>query len=103
MEREQAIKFMLDLLRLLVQKEGSDLFITVGFPPAIKIHGKVTPVSKKALTQENCQAMTYAIMNDKQMKGFEESKECNFAISPAGIGRFRVNAFRSVFRQDTLE
>jgi len=93
MEREQAIKFMLDLLRLLVQKEGSDLFITVGFPPAIKIHGKVTPVSKKALTQENCQAMTYAIMNDKQMKGFEESKECNFAISPAGIGRFRVNAF----------
>ncbi len=93
MEREQAIKFMLDLLRLLVQKEGSDLFITVGFPPAIKIHGKVTPVSKKALTQENCQAMTYAIMNDKQMKSFEESKECNFAISPAGIGRFRVNAF----------
>ncbi len=93
MEREQAIKFMLDLLRLLVQKEGSDLFITVGFPPAIKIHGKVTPVSKKALTQDNCQAMTYAIMNDKQMKGFEESKECNFAISPAGIGRFRVNAF----------
>ncbi len=93
MEREQAIKFMLDLLRLLVQKDGSDLFITVGFPPAVKIHGKVTPVSKKALTQENCQAMTYAIMNDKQMKGFEASKECNFAISPAGIGRFRVNAF----------
>ena len=93
MEREQAIKFMLDLLRLLVQKEGSDLFITVGFPPAIKIHGKVTPVSKKALTQDNCQAMTYAIMNDKQMKTFEETKECNFAISPAGIGRFRVNSF----------
>ncbi len=93
MEREQAIKFMLDLLRLLVQKEGSDLFITVGFPPAIKIHGKVTPVSKKALTQENCQAMTYAIMNDRQMKDFEATKECNFAISPPGIGRFRVNAF----------
>ncbi len=93
MEREQAIKFMLDLLRLLVQKEGSDLFITVGFPPAIKIHGKVTPVSKKALTQENCQAMTYAIMNDRQMKDFEATKECNFAISPPGIERFRVNAF----------
>lgn len=93
MEREQAIKFMLDLLKLMVQKSGSDLFITVGFPPAIKIHGKVTPVSKKALTQENCQAMTYAIMNDKQVKAYESTKECNFAIAPPGIGRFRVNAF----------
>ena len=93
MERDQAIKFMLDLLKLMVQKSGSDLFITVGFPPAIKIHGKVTPVSKKALTQENCQAMTYAIMNDRQVKTYEATKECNFAIAPPEIGRFRVNAF----------
>ena len=93
MERDQAIKFMLDLLRLLVQKQGSDLFVTVGFPPAIKIHGKVTPVSKKALTKENCQAMAHAIMNDKQLKEYEATNECNFAINPPGIGRFRVNAF----------
>ncbi|MCP4041226.1 MAG: PilT/PilU family type 4a pilus ATPase, partial [Gammaproteobacteria bacterium] len=92
MEREQAIKFMLDLLRLMVQKKGSDLFITVGFPPAIKIHGKVTPVSKKALTKEDSKAMSHAIMNDKQLKAFEATKECNFAIAPPGIGRFRVNA-----------
>ena len=92
MEREQAIKFMLDLLKLMVQKKGSDLFITADFPPAIKIHGKITPVSKKALTRENTQAMAHAIMNDKQMKEFDATSECNFAINPPGIGRFRVNA-----------
>ena len=92
MERDQAIKFMLDLLKLMIQKSGSDLFITVGFPPAIKIHGKVTPVSKKPLTAENTRAMAHAIMNDKQLKEYEASKECNFAIAPPGIGRFRVNA-----------
>jgi twitching motility protein PilU len=92
MEREQAIKFMLDLLRLMIQKQGSDLFITVGFPPAIKVHGRVTPVSKKPLTVENTRTMAHAIMNDRQLKEFEASKECNFAIAPPGIGRFRVNA-----------
>ena len=69
MEREQAIKFMLDLLRLMRQKNASDLFITVGFPPAMKIDGKMTPVSKQALTPENATAMTQCIMNDKQLKG----------------------------------
>ena len=93
MEREQAIKFMRDLLKLMVEKRGSDLFITVGFPPAIKIDGKVTPVSKTNLSSENTKSMVYAIMNDKQLKEFEATKECNFAVSPAGIGRFRVNAF----------
>lgn len=93
MEREQAIKYMRDLLRLLVEKKGSDLFITVEFPPAMKIDGKVTPVSKTKLTSENTKALTHAIMNDRQLKEFEASKECNFAIAPAGIGRFRVNAF----------
>ena len=70
MEREQAIKFMLDLLKLMRQKNASDLFITVGFPPAMKIDGKVTPVSKHELTPLNCKALTYAIMNDKQLKEF---------------------------------
>lgn len=93
MEREQAIKFMRDLLKLMVEKKGSDLFITVGFPPAIKIDGKVTPVSKTALTAENTKAMVYAIMNDKQLKEYEATKECNFAVAPVGIGRFRANAF----------
>ena len=93
MEREQAIKYMRDLLRLLVEKKGSDLFVTVEFPPAMKIDGKVTPVSKTKLTSENTKALTHAIMNDRQLKEFEASKECNFAIAPAGIGRFRVNAF----------
>jgi twitching motility protein PilU len=93
MEREQAIKYMRDLLRLMVDKKSSDLFITVDFPPAIKIDGKVSPVSKTKLTPDNTKALTYAIMNDNQQKEFEATKECNFAISPAGIGRFRVNAF----------
>jgi twitching motility protein PilU len=93
MEREQAIKFMRDLLTLMVEKKGSDLFVTVDFPPAIKIDGKVTPVSKTALTADNTKAMAYAIMNDKQLKEYEATKECNFAIAPAGIGRFRANAF----------
>ena len=93
MEREQAIKFMRDLLKLMVEKKGSDLFITVDFPPAIKVHGKVTPVSKTKLTSDNTKALAYAIMNDKQLKEYEATKECNFAIAPAGIGRFRCNAF----------
>lgn len=93
MEREQAIKFMRDLLKLMIEKEGSDLFITVGFPPAMKIHGKVTPISKASLSAENTKTMVYALMNDKQLKEYEATKECNFAVAPAGIGRFRANAF----------
>ncbi len=93
MEREQAIKYMRDLLKVLVEKKGSDLFITVDFPPAIKVDGKISPVSKTRLTQDNTKALTYAIMNDRQVKEFEATKECNFAIAPAEIGRFRCNAF----------
>lgn len=93
MEREQAIKFVRDLLKLMVEKRGSDLFVTVGFPPAIKIDGKITPVSKTKLSADNTRAMTYAIMNDRQLKEFEATKECNFAVAPVGIGRFRVNAY----------
>ncbi len=93
MEREQAIKFMRDLLKLMIEKEGSDLFITVGFPPAIKVHGKISPVSKTELTPENTKALAYAVMNDKQLKEYEATKECNFAVNPVGVGRFRANAF----------
>ncbi|HXZ54862.1 MAG TPA: PilT/PilU family type 4a pilus ATPase [Burkholderiales bacterium] len=93
MEREQATKFMYDLLRLMLAKKASDLFITVGFPPAIKIDGRMTPVSNQALTPAHTVDLARSIMNDRQAAEFEASKECNFAINPAGIGRFRVNAF----------
>jgi twitching motility protein PilU len=93
MEREQATKFMYDLLRLMLAKNGSDLFITAGFPPAFKIDGKMTPVSNQQLTAQHTADLCRSIMNDKQAAEFEASKECNFAISPANIGRFRVNAF----------
>ena len=93
MERDQAIKYMRDLLTLMIEKKGSDLFITRDFPPAIKIDGKVTPVSKTKLTQDNTKALAYAVMNDRQIKEYEATKECNFAIAPTGIGRFRCNAF----------
>ncbi|MYN03522.1 PilT/PilU family type 4a pilus ATPase [Pseudoduganella sp. DS3] len=93
MERDQASKFMFDLLRLMVSKKGSDLFITAGFPPAIKIDGKMTPVSAQALTPAHTSDLARSIMNDKQTASFEQTKEANFAISPGDLGRFRVSAF----------
>jgi twitching motility protein PilU len=93
MQREQATKFIYDLLRALVARNGSDLFITAGFPPALKVDGKMTPVSQQALTPQHTSMLVRAVMNDKQAAEFEASKECNFAISPAQIGRFRVNCF----------
>jgi twitching motility protein PilU len=93
MERDQAIKFVHELLRVMVSKKASDLFITAGFPPAFKVDGKMTPVSNQSLTPTHTMEIARAIMNDKQAQEFEATKECNFAISPPGIGRFRVNAF----------
>ena len=93
MERDQASKFIQDLLKLLVSRNGSDLFITGDFPPAIKVDGKVTKVSPQPLNATHTLALARAIMNDKQAAEFERTKECNFAISPPGLGRFRVNAF----------
>ena len=93
MERDQASKFINDLLKLMVSRNGSDLFITAEFPPAIKIDGKVTKVSPQPLSPLHTLALARSIMNDRQVADFEHTKECNFAISPAGVGRFRVNAF----------
>ena len=93
MERDQASKFINDLLRLLVSRSGSDLFITGDFPPAMKIDGKVTKVSPQPLTAAHTLALARSIMNDKQAAEFERTKECNFAIAPPSLGRFRVNAF----------
>ena len=93
MEREQALKFVHDLLRAMVAKRASDLFLTAGFPPAMKIDGKITPVAQSSLTPIHTSEIARSIMTDKQTAEFEATKECNFAISPANIGRFRVNAF----------
>ncbi len=93
MERDQASKFVSDLLRLMVARSGSDLFLTAEFPPAIKVDGRVTKVSPQPLTGQHTLQLARAVMNDKQAAEFERTKECNFAISPQGVGRFRVNAF----------
>ncbi len=93
MEKEQALKFMHDLLRLMLSKKASDLFVTAGYPPAMKIDGKMTPVTQQPLSPGHTAALARAIMNDKQAAEFEASSECNFAINPEGIGRFRVNTF----------
>ena len=93
MERDQATKFINDLLKLMVNRSGSDLFITADFPPAVKVDGKITKVSPQPLNAAHTLALARSVMNDKQVAEFERTKECNFAIAPPGVGRFRVNAF----------
>ena len=93
MERDQATRLMQGLLKKMVDKGGSDLFITSGFPPAIKIDGEVHRAAEQALTPDQSAIIVRSIMNDKQARDFDAEKECNFAISPQGIGRFRVSAF----------
>jgi twitching motility protein PilU len=93
MERDQASVFINDLLKLLNSRNGSDLFITADFPPAIKVDGKITKVSPQPLNAGHTLALARAVMNDRQTAEFERTMECNFAISPPGVGRFRVNAF----------
>ena len=93
MDREQAIRLMQDLLRRMVDRKGSDLFITAGFPPAIKIDGEVRPQTDKVLAPEQSAVLVRSIMNDRQTREFDSTKEANFAIAPPGIGRFRVSAF----------
>jgi len=93
MERDQATRMMQTLLKKLVAKNGSDLFITAGFPPAIKIDGEIHRAAEQPLTPEQSSTMVRAIMNDKQAKEFDATQECNFAINPQGIGRFRVSTF----------
>jgi twitching motility protein PilU len=93
MDQGQAESFVFDLLRMMLAKKASDLFITTGFPPALKVDGKVSPVSNQALTSQQCREISRAIMNDKQAAEFDATKECNFAIGLPKIARFRVNAF----------
>lgn len=93
MDSGQSTKFMYDLLRLMLSKKGSDLFISADFPAAMKLDGEMTPVMDQKLTGQHTADLVRAMMNDKQAAEFEATKECNFAIAPAGIGRFRVNCF----------
>ncbi|MDQ1362348.1 MAG: twitching motility protein PilU, partial [Pseudomonadota bacterium] len=93
MDRDKAIRYMHDLLRMLVQKNGSDLFVTVGAAPSMKIDGRMTPLSNQALSPQHTQTLVRSIMNDKQLGEFEARQEVNFAISLPGVSRFRVNAF----------
>ncbi|MEK7207692.1 MAG: type IV pili twitching motility protein PilT, partial [Pseudomonadota bacterium] len=83
----------IDLLKLMKHKKASDLFVTAGVPPSMKVDGKLMPVTKQALTPEQSRAFAYGIMNEDQRRQFEANNECNFAISPQEIGRFRVNIF----------
>ena len=93
MERDQAIRLVQQLLTLLKQKNGSDLFISAGFPPAIKVDGQLTPVMDRPIAPENSALIVRSLMADRQLKEFEATNECQFAIAPPGIGRFRVSAF----------
>jgi len=93
MERDQAIRFIHELLRKMVEVKGSDLFLTAGFPPAIKVDGRVKPVTDQPLTPQQSATLVRSIMNDRQTKEYDATKECNFAIAPPRIGRFRVSAF----------
>jgi twitching motility protein PilU len=93
MERDQATRMMQTLLKKLVAKGGSDLFITAGFPPAIKIDGEVHRAAQQELEPDQAAVLVRSIMNDRQARDFDATKECQFAINPQGIGRFRVSAF----------
>ena len=93
MEREQAVRLTQNLLRKMVERDGSDLFLTAAFPPAIKVDGTVHKATDTPLSADQATMMVRSIMNDKQIKEFDSTKECNFAIAPQGIGRFRVSAF----------
>lgn len=93
MEKDQASKFIHDLLKHAVGKNASDIFISADFPPAMKIDGRITPVAPQPLTAQHTKELVRSVMNDRQMEEFESTKEANFAINPPGLGRFRVSAF----------
>jgi len=93
MEKGQAEKFVFDLLRLVLEENASDMFITAGFPPALKIDGKVTPLKSDKLSTQQAREICRSIMNDKQAAEFDRTNECNFAIGIPDMARFRVNAF----------
>jgi twitching motility protein PilU len=93
MEKSKALIFMHSLLKHAKDSGASDIFITTGFAPAIKVDGKIAPVSNQPLSSEQSKEFVYSVMNERQAAEFSASSECNFAISVDEVGRFRVNAF----------
>lgn len=93
--KEQAQKYIQTLLLWMTKNDASDLFILAGFPPAVKIHGELIPIpDAPRIMPEQSHLLTASVMNSMQYAEFENTKECNFAISLSGIGRFRVNALQ---------
>ncbi len=81
------------LLKMMVHKGASDLFITAGMPPSMKVNGRIKPVSQSTLTPDTVREAVFGVMSADQRQSFEKHHECNFAISAPGVGRFRVSAF----------
>jgi len=90
---------MADLLRAMMVKNASDMFITANATPSFKVDGKIFPIAGNPLNRKDSQELCYSIMNEEQRRVFESEKECNFAIHPKQIGRFRVNVF---IQQDSV-
>ena len=83
-----------DLLQMMVRKDASDLFVTAGLPPSVKVNGEIAPLCEKVLPPEQVRKLAFSMMNEQQRAEFEQTMESNFAIAPAGVGRFRVNVFQ---------
>lgn len=90
---ESAFQFMTEMLAGLIKKRGSDLFVTVGFPPAMKVDGEVLQVAADGLSEQHTQMLVNSVMNDKQKADYERDRECNFALVIPAVGRFRINVF----------
>lgn len=86
-------KYIFELLKTMLEQGASDLFITVGAPPGLKLHGELTLFNTKPITREQAVEILRSVMNDKQWAEFESTNECNFALSLDTVGRFRVNCF----------
>jgi len=96
MEQQERLQYQTILHRMLkamLDMKGSDLFITAGYPPAVKLNGKLVKLNETPLTGEQTRKMAHSISSDKQWHHYNETKGCNFAIAPEGIGRFRINIF----------
>ncbi|MCG8382087.1 MAG: PilT/PilU family type 4a pilus ATPase [Gammaproteobacteria bacterium] len=93
MDRNDAIKYIHNLLRSLHKEKGSDLYISAGAPPAMRVKGKILKITSPALTPSHTQVLTRSIMSDKQAAEFEATNECNFSIALQNLSRFRISAF----------
>ncbi len=92
-ENNPYFTYLSELLKSMLDKGASDLFITVGSPPAIKVNGEMTMFNAKPISRDQADEILRSAMNEKQQSEFRETSECNFAIPLDGVGRFRVNAF----------